>query len=140
LWLSEQAGPFAVIFCILAAILVVLYLSARARRSAMSYRRAGMNEYTFVNYLATFGFDADIARTTYQYLQERQNVSYPIKANDHLDEDLGLHSEDLEESVRELLGMTNRQHQPGILHTPLVTVEDLVRYVQACPRMREIAA
>jgi acyl carrier protein len=106
----------------------------------MSQKRAGMNEYTFVNYLATFGFDADIARTTYQYLQERQNVSFPIDAHDQLDEDLGLDSTDINQSVRELLEATGREYRPGMLHSPLITVEDLVRYLQSCPRKGDVAA
>jgi hypothetical protein len=140
LWLSQQAGPLIIIGCLIAFIMIVLYLSARSRRRAMNEQRAGINEYTFVNHLAAYGFDANIARVTYQYLQEKQRVSFPIEATDLLDEDLGLGSGDVAESVQDLLALTERMSQPGMLHMPLVTVEDLVRFLQASPRRTEVAA
>jgi hypothetical protein len=125
---------------IIVFIMAVLFLSARMRKTSMNRQREGLTEDTFVNGLVTFGFDAAIARTTYKYLQQRQNVKFPIKATDQLDEDLGLDSADIEQSVRELLTLNERQHRPGMLHTPLVTVEDLVRFVQACPRKNNVFA
>ena len=140
LWLLDQSMPVVVILCATIFIMILLFVSARARRVAMRRRRAGVNEYTFVNYLATYGFDADIARMTYQYLQEKQNVHFPIEPHDQLDEDLGLDSSDIRQTVRELLAACDRQYSPGMMHTPLVTVEDLVRYLQASPRNTEVAA
>ncbi len=140
IWLSEQAGPLIIIGCLVAFIMIVLFLSARNRSVSMNEKRAGSNEYTFVNYLSAYGFDANIARLTYQYLQEKQNVSFPIEASDSLDEDLGLGSGDIAETVQDLLVLTERNSQPGMMHTPLITVEDLVRYLQASPRKAEIAA
>jgi hypothetical protein len=120
--------------------MLVLYLSARARQRKMNEARAGINEDTFVNSLLIYGFDPMVARTTFHYLQEKQNVSFPIQASDLLDEDLGLDIEDLEQSVHDILALTARLYQPGIRYTPLVTVEDLVRFVQASPRLSELAA
>jgi len=140
LWLADQSVPVVVILCVTIFIMILLFVSARARRVAMNRRRAGVNEFTFVSYLATYGFDADIARMTYQYLQEKQNVHFPIEPQDQLDEDLGLDSADIRQTVRELLTATERQYRPGMMHTPLNTVEDLVRYLQACPRNTEVAA
>jgi len=76
----------------------------------------------------------------YRYLQEQQNVAFPIEPLDDLDHDLGLDSEDLEQTIRELLRQTGRENMPGLLSSPLVTVEDLVRYLQASPRQRFLAA
>jgi hypothetical protein len=47
---------------------------------------------------------------------------------------------DVEETVRDLLQLTQRRYQPGLRHDPLVTVEDLVRFIQASPRLVERAA
>ena len=69
--------PFALIVLLLAFVMVVLYVSARNRRMKMNEERSGVNEDTFVSFLATYGFDANIARTTYRYLQEKQRVSFP---------------------------------------------------------------
>ena len=140
IWLSEQAMPLALIVLLLAFVLTVLYLSARSRRVKMNEARSGLNEDTFVESLSAFGFDANIARTTYHYLQDKQRVSFPVQASDLLDEDLGLDSEDIKESILDLLAINHRLHQPGLYYSPLVTVEDLVRFVQASPRLSAIAA
>ncbi len=102
--------------------------------------RQGRTERTFVRELKTRGFDADIARATYRYLQEWQNVEFPIEPSDDLDLDLGLDSEDLNQTLRDLLAETGRVYLPGLLHSPLITVEDLVRYIQILPRRDEMAA
>ena len=140
IWLSEQAIPLAVIVAFLAFVLIALYTSARTRRAKMNQARSGANEDTFVNSLLIYGFDPVIARTTFRYLQEKQRVSFPIEATDQLDEDLGLGLSDVEESLRDILNLTERIYQPGLKHNPLVTVEDLVRLVQASPRASELAA
>ena len=140
IWLSEQAGPLALIAALLAFVMIVLYLSARARRARMNEARSHINEDTFVSSLIGYGFDPVIARTTYRYLQDKQNVSFPIEASDLLDEDLGLDLVDLDESIADILSLTGRLHQPGLRHNPIITVEDLVRFVQASPRLSEMAA
>jgi hypothetical protein len=140
IWLSEQAIPLAVIVSLLAVVMIVLSVSARNRRIRLNQARAGTNEDTFVESLVVYGFNPEISRTTYRYLQEKQNVHFPIEATDLLDEDLGLDLVDLEETVRDVLQLSRRQYQPGLRHDPLVTVEDLVRLIQACPRLVERAA
>jgi hypothetical protein len=140
IWLSEQAIPLVIIVALLAFVLIVLYTSARARRARMNEARSGANEDTFVNSLLIYGFDPVIARTTFRYLQEKQRVSFPIEATDQLDEDLGLGLSDVDESLHDILRLTERVYQPGLNHSPLVTVEDLVRLVQASPRLSELAA
>jgi hypothetical protein len=136
IWLSEQAIPLAAIACFLAFVFAVLAISARNRRIRMNEARSGTNEDTFVDSLIVYGFDPEISRTVYRYLQERQNVHFPIEATDLLDEDLGLDVADLEQTQREVFELTRRLYQPGLRHTPLVTVEDLVRFIQASPRLQ----
>lgn len=140
IWLSEQAGPLAVIFLLLGFVLIVLYWSARSRRARMNNLRSGNNEDTFVDSLLAYGFDPVVARATYRYLQDKQRVSFPIEATDLLDEDLGLGMSDIEESVSDLVLICHRLNQPGLRYTPMVTVEDLVRFIQASPRLSELAA
>ena len=139
-WLSEQAIPLMVIVVLVAFVMIVLYVSARNRRMRLNEARSGTNEDTFVESLVVYGFDPRISSTIYRYLQEKQNVHFPIEATDLLDEDLGLDMVDLDETVRDVFQMTRRIYQPGLRHTPLVTVEDLVRFVQASPRKIEQAA
>lgn len=133
-WLGEQIVPvFFVGFAILMGFAMV-YLSAKNRRASLVRDRSGRTEETFADYLAAYGFDPEIARTTYRYLQEHQKVSFPIEPADDLDRDLGLDGEELEQAVRDLLAETGRQYLPGLLESPLVTVIDLVRHIQASPR------
>ena len=140
IWLSEQALPLAIIVAFLGFVMIVLHFSARARKVQMNEARSGVNEDTFVNSLLIYGFDPIIARTTFRYLQEKQRVSFPIEATDHLDEDLGLGLEDVEESLQDILRLTDRVYQAGLKHSPIVTVEDLVRLIQASPRTAAMAA
>ena len=138
-WLGEQIVPlFFVGFAVLMGIAMV-YLSAKSRRAALSRNRSGRTEDTFAEFLAAYGFDPEIARTTYRYLQERQKVPFPIDPMDDLDRDLGLYGEELNRTVRDLLGETGREYLPGLLDSPLVTVVDMVRYIQASPRRIAVA-
>lgn len=133
-WLGEQIVPvFLIGFAILMG-LGMIYLSALNRRSALARRRAGRTEENFAEYLARYGFDETIARSTYRYLQEKQRVSFPIEPMDDLDRDLGLDGEDVKTTLRDLLEQNGREYLPGIVDSPLVRVVDLVRYIQASPR------
>jgi len=140
IWLSEQAVPFAVIVGILITGFLLLKLSVARRRQVLLRKRAGHSEDTFVDHLSTFGFDPLIARATYRHLQHEQNLPFPIFVTDLLDEDLGLGIEELEESKRVLVHQSNRILLPGIRHEPILTVEDLIRFIQASPRKRRMVA
>ena len=133
-WLGEQIVPvFLIGFAILMGFAMV-YISARNRRSSLARDRSGRTEDTFAEYLAAYGFDPYIARTTYRYLQQTQNVAFPIEPQDDLDRVLGLDEEEVKTTVRDLLDETGREYLPGLLDSPLVTVVDVVRYIQASPR------
>lgn len=140
IWLSEQAVPIALIFASLISILAVLFYSASRRVAVLRVTRSGMNEDTFIESLLPYNFDPQICRTVYRYLQEAQNIRFPIAAGDHLDEDLGLGLIDLDETIRETFERSKRRFQPGLRHRPLITVEDLVRLIQASPRTSARAA
>jgi acyl carrier protein len=139
-WLIEQALPLLLFGFALLLGFVAVYLSARHRRASLLRARWQRTETTFVEELTGYGFDPEIARITYRYLQAQQNIAFPIEPLDDLDLDLGLDSEDLEQTIRDLLELTGREHLPGLLCSPLVTVGDLVRYLQASPRRNPLAA
>jgi hypothetical protein len=138
-WLGEQIVPvFFVGFAILMGVAMV-YLSAQSRRASLVRDRSGRTEETFAEYLAAYGFNAEIARATYRYLQQVQKVGFPILPTDDLDRDLGLDGDALNQTLRDLLNETGRQYLPGLLDSPLVTVLDLVRCIQASPRLEYAA-
>jgi hypothetical protein len=133
-WFGEQIVPvFLIGFAILMGFGMV-YLSARSRRNALVRSRAGRTEETFAQYLARYGFDEEIAKSTYRYLQEKHRVSFPIEPMDDLDRDLGLDGDDVKTTLRDLLDQNGREYLPGLMDSPLVRVVDLVRYIQASPR------
>ena len=67
-------------------------------------------------------------------MQEVQRVPFPILPGDALDEDLGLDSEDIQQTVLQLTDRLHREPNLGLRSTPMLTVEDLVRLLQASPR------
>jgi len=141
LWLNEQAWPIAIIVGCIVFAFIALKVSAQRRHKALANEREGVTEATFTAHLQQYGFDPTITGATYRYLQEVQLVKFPILAGDALDEDLGLDTEDVEQTVSELTAALNRERAPGLRHTPVVTVEDLVRLLQASPRKsRSVAA
>ena len=133
-WLGEQIVPlFLIGFAILMGLAMV-YISAKNRRSALTKNRSGRTEENFAEHLATYGFDPDIARTTYRYLQQEQGIDFPIEPMDDLDRDLGLDNDEVNTSLRDLLAENHREYLPGLVDSPPITVVDLIRYVQASPR------
>jgi hypothetical protein len=139
-WLNEQAWPIAIIVACIVFAFVALKVSAKRRHKALAAQREGVTEATFTAHLQQYGFDPAITGAAYRYLQEVQRVNFPILPGDLLDEDLGLDTEDIEQTVTELAVALKRDQSPGLRHTPLVTVEDLVRLLQASPRMSRSAA
>lgn len=136
-WLGEQIVPVFFIGFALLMGLAIVYFSAQSRRAALVRDRSGRTEETFAEYLAAYGFDVEIARMTYRYLQDVQRVAFPIDPRDDLDRDLGLDGDEVKRTVRDLLDESGREYLPGLLESPLVTVVDLVRYIQASPRRME---
>jgi hypothetical protein len=133
-WLGDQIVPlFFVGFAILMGF-GLLYFSAQGRKAALKRDRSGRSEQSFVEFLAPYGFDPEIAGATYRYLQERQRVAFPILPTDDLDRDLGLDENEVKTTVRDLLSEMGREYLPGLLDSPLVTVVDVVRCIQASPR------
>ena len=133
-WLGEQIVPLFLIGFALLMGLAMVYISAKNRRSALVQKRSGRTQDNFAEYLATYGFDPEIARSTYLYLQQEQGIGFPIEPLDDLDRDLGLDTDEVNTSLRDLLAQNNREYLPGLIDSPLVTVVDLIRYVQASPR------
>jgi hypothetical protein len=118
-----------------AASVLLLRLSAWSRERSLRRRRVGLSQQSFTARLQQYGFDPVITGSTYRYLQEVQLVSFPILPTDKLDEDLGLNADDVEQVVRDLSIALRREFSPGLWTRPLVTVEDLIRLLQASPRI-----
>jgi hypothetical protein len=75
----------------------------------------------------------DLELSIYRYLNEKTDL--PVLAHATLVEDLGLSDAQLGETIYELLAMNGREYSPGLFTYPLITVEDLVLYIEASPRV-----
>jgi hypothetical protein len=134
-WLQDQLRAIAMImFLVVAASALLLKLAVYLRVARLSRERRNLTEQTFVEHLAMYKFDPSITGATYRYLQQVQGIRFPIRPSDLLDEDLGLDNQDQEETIADLLAELQREPSPGLRPTPLLTVEDLVRHLQASPR------
>ena len=114
---------------------VLLRVSAWARETAIRRKRRGVTQQTFTAQLEQYGFDPVITSATFRYLREVQLVPFPVLPGDDLDKDLGLSPEEIEQTVRDLSIGLRRRYSPGLQPLPLVTVEDLIRLLQASPRV-----
>jgi hypothetical protein len=140
IWLNEQAWPIGILLSFVVFVFVVLKISVARRRAVLSRERQGVTEQTFVEHLAQYDFDPVITGTTYRYLRDVQRIQFPILPSDDLDADLGLDTDDVNQTIRELLQSLNRVESPGVSQRPILTVEGLVRHLQASPRRKWNAA
>ena len=138
-WVTQQMVPLAIIVGVLAVGIGILWVSARSRRNEDD-ERSGKNVDSFVEGLAAFNFDPKIARTTYEYLIQMEGIDFPIFPEDTLREDLGISDEEKEQAIEFLLAENGRASRLGIQNQPVITVADLVRFVQASPRVMYRAA
>jgi len=139
-WLSDQALPFGLLLAFLAGGLFVVYVSGVMRKSRLASRRAGRDEASFVHEMLSLGYDLQICRTAYTYLQQEQKISFPILPEDRLNLDLRMADTDVTDMVHHLLTANGRERASGHSYTPLITVQDVVRQVQASPMRRLMVA
>ena len=133
-WLVGQIVPVFLVGFALLAGLAMVYFSAQSKKAERVRDRAGNNEETFAEQFVAHGFDAEIARTTYRYLEERTKAGFPLLPADDLDRDLGLDADDVRDVLRGLTAKVGREYLPGMVTTPITTVAELVRAVQFSPR------
>ena len=139
-WLGHHAWPLWLLLALIVACMVLLRLSAWLRERKLRQTRAGVTQETFTAQLEQYGFDPVITGSTFRYLREVQLVPFPALPGDDLEKDLGLTPEDVDQTVRDLTTALRREHSPGLQPTPLVTVEDLIRLLQASPRLTKTGA
>jgi hypothetical protein len=133
-WLGHHAWPLWLLLAAVVLCFVALQLSTWARERRLRRKRAGVTQETFTAQLQQYGFDPVITSATFRYLREVQLVPFPVLPGDDLEKDLGLAPEDIDQTVHDLSTALRREYMPGLQPTPLVTVEDLIRMLQASPR------
>ena len=139
-WLTDQMVPIVIIAGVLFVGIGILWISARSRKQMNSKERMGENADTFVEGLAAFNFDRQISRSTYEYLTSVDGIDFPIFPEDTLREDLGLSDEEQAQAIEFLLADNGRATRLTLQSNPVITVADLIRFVQASPRVMYRAA
>ncbi|HZQ44373.1 MAG TPA: hypothetical protein VFA99_14055 [Acidobacteriaceae bacterium] len=134
-WLGHHAWPIWLLVAVVAVCIVLLRVSAWSRERRLRHKRAGVTHETFTAQLQQYGFDPVITSSAFRYLREVQLVPFPVLPGDDLEDDLGLTPEEIDQTVRDLSTALRREYSPGLQPTPLVTVEDLIRLLQAEPRI-----
>ncbi len=134
-WLGHHAWPIWLLVAVVVLCIVLLRLSAWSRERSLRHKRAGVTHETFTAQLQQYGFDPVITSSAFRYLREVQLVPFPVLPGDDLEDDLGLTPEEIDQTVRDLSTALRREYSPGLQPTPLVTVEDLIRLLQAEPRI-----
>jgi len=132
-FLTAEFLPFLILAGGLCFGLVVLFLSGVTRQRRLLSARRGEDVESFVLYLASFGFDAGISRSTYEYLVSEEAVVFPVHHTDRLDRDLHISDDEVSRMVDNLLRINDRVAVPGIRPVFFVTVEDVLRHIQASP-------
>jgi len=133
-WLSHHVWLWSLGALVVVCVLL-LRLSAWAREYRLRRKRAGVTQQTFTAQLQQYGFDPVITSATFRYMREVQLVPFPVLPGDDLEKDLGLAPEDVNQAVRDLSIALRREYSPGRQPLPLVTIEDLIRLLQASPRI-----
>ena len=139
-WLGHHAWPLWLLLAAVVLCVILLKASAWIREHRLRRKRAGITQETFTAQLQQYGFDPVITSATFRYLREVQLIPFPVLPGDDLEKDLGLAPEDIDQTVRDLSMGLRREHSPGLQPTPLVTVEDLIRLLQAEPRITRTGA
>lgn len=139
-WLAHHAWPLWLLVAVVILCVVLLRVSVWMRERRLRRMRAGVTQETFTAQLEQYGFDPVITSSTFRYMREVQLVPFPVLPGDDLEEDLGLAPEDVDQAVRDLTTALRREYSPGLQPTPLVTVEDLIRLLQASPRVLKTGA
>ena len=134
-WLGHSAWPLCLLVALIVACVLLLRLSAWYREHKLRRQRAGVTQETFTAQLEQYGFDPVITGSTFRYLREVQAIPFPVLPGDDLEKDLDLTSEEVDQTVRDLTLALRREYSPGLQSTPLVTIEDLIRLLQASPRI-----
>ena len=138
-WLGHRAWPLWLLLAVFVICVLLLRLSAWSRERRLRRKRAGVTQETFTVQLQQYGFDPVITGSTFRYLREVQLVPFPVLPGDDLEKDLSLTPEDIDQTVRDLSLALRREYSPGLQPAPLVTVEDLIRALQASPRIAKAA-
>lgn len=139
-WFQSQGSILAILLAIVGVVLLVLAASAYARHRRLSQTRSGDDMASFIHTMQSRGYDPEIARLAYVFLEERLAIDYPVLPEDELDRDLGISETEIFDMLAFMLFTSGRTDSPRSTPNTLTTVADIVQRVQTSPVSRNLAA
>jgi len=136
-WILNDGWSVGVFLVFLAVSGITVFCAAKDRNKRILMSRAG---YTVENFLAEMeaaGHDVQVARTVYQFIQGTYRVGFPIQPGDDLYLMLGITDASVWRAMPALLQATGREPRIGRLLKPIVTVQELVHFVEVAPMVSE---
>lgn len=139
-WFQGQGSILAILLAVAAVFLLVLAASSYARRRHLAHTRSGDDMASYLQTMQSRGFDPEIARLAYAFLQDRLAIDYPVLPEDELDRDLGISESEIGDMLAFMLFTSGRVDSPHSTPNTLTTVADMVQRVQTSPLQRHAAA
>jgi hypothetical protein len=111
----------------------IVFFCARGNKKMLTETRAGHDMECFVREMTAAGHDESVSRAVYCYIEEMHGIDFPILPGDDLCTTLGITDDDVYRAVPALLTDAGRAPQLGRLKQPIITVADLVDFVERAP-------
>jgi len=132
-WMLNDGSAACGVLLFMIVCSVIVFVTAQGRKKHISQSRAGYDVDCFVDEMAAAGYDAEMARVVYCYIQDMYRIDFPILPGDDLYM-LGATDDAVRRTMPALLQATGREARMGHIMKQLTTVEDLVRYIETLPR------
>ncbi|MDE3104976.1 MAG: hypothetical protein KGK08_07355 [Acidobacteriota bacterium] len=146
LWLSEHVLPLILVLCLTVLASVFYYLaytrkvaSALLRGEATPVPAAGgypPPHRVVASSAAAHDLDPEVLRAAHVYLHQTRGVGQLVPPAARLTEEIGLSASEIRAAAAELVQSCGRKAPAADLPI-LVTLADLVRYVQSAPLRRK---
>jgi hypothetical protein len=132
-WILNDGWTFSVLMVFMVASWVAVFFCARGNKKMLTKTRAGHDMDCFAQEMAAAGHNEDVARAVYRYIQEAHDIDFPILPGDDLSTTLGITDDDVYRAIPALLTGAGRAPQIGRLKQQIITVADLVDFVERAP-------
>jgi hypothetical protein len=137
-WLLNDGFAFTAFLLFFFAASALVAFNAKGNTKQLTQGRAGYDIECFVRDMTASGYDANVARSVYLYIQRAHRIDFPILPADDLYMAFGITDDGVQRAMPTLMQATGRDDEISTrLRKPLNTVKDLVAYVESRPRTLE---
>jgi hypothetical protein len=128
-WLTNEGTALIALVALLGGCGTVLYVAGKMRKNRLVESRRGYNIDCFAAEMDEAGYDPEVARVVYLYIQEMHGVDFPIFPGDDIAQMFGMTDEDVRRALPPILDVCGRRTELGRMMRPLETVEQVVEFV-----------